>query len=64
MKEDFEFTIRVIKNKNNKLVHYPAIKQLIANWAFKWKEHNHTPVYNVYLNSLNLNLKNLSNEKY
>ncbi len=57
MKEDFEFAIRVIRNKKNKFIHYPAIKQLIKNWAFKWKEYDHTPLYAVYLNSLNMNLK-------
>ena len=59
MKKDYEFVIKVIRNKENKLVHYPAIKNLVDIWKNKWigsKEYNKS-IYDVYLHSLKLNLK-------
>tara|TARA_R100000544_G_C2165203_1_gene29570 strand:- start:115 stop:300 length:186 start_codon:yes stop_codon:yes gene_type:complete len=57
MKTDYEYVIRAIRNKNNKLVHYPAIKNLIELWSKKWFDHKEHKVYDVYLHSLNINLK-------
>jgi len=37
MKTDYEYVIRAIRNKNNKLIHYPALKQLINLWVKKWQ---------------------------
>ena len=37
MKEDYEFVKRVLRNTDNKMVHYPAIRQLINNFEIKWK---------------------------
>ena len=59
MKKDYEFVIKVIRNKENRLIHYPAIKNLVDIWKNKWigsKEYNKS-IYDVYLHSLKLNLK-------
>jgi hypothetical protein len=37
MKEDYEFVKRVLRNTDNKMVHYPAIRQLIKNFKIKWQ---------------------------
>jgi len=59
MKKDYEYVIRVIRNKDNKLIHYPAIKNLIDIWVTKWKGSNEYSknIFDVYLHSLNINLK-------
>jgi hypothetical protein len=59
MKKDYEYVIRVIRNKDNKLIHYPAIKNLIDLWVNKWsgsKKYTKN-IFNVYLHSLNTNIK-------
>ena len=33
MKKDYEYVIQVIRNKDNKLIHYPAVKNLIDIWG-------------------------------
>tara|TARA_B100000768_G_scaffold71531_1_gene68565 strand:- start:382 stop:567 length:186 start_codon:yes stop_codon:yes gene_type:complete len=57
MKKDYEFVIKVIRNKDNRLQHYPAVKNLINIWMNKWSGHKEHSVYDVYLHSLNINLK-------
>jgi len=57
MKKDYEFVIRVIRNKENKIGHYPAIRKLINLWEYKWSGHTEHNVYEIYLHSLKLNLK-------
>jgi hypothetical protein len=59
MKKDYEYVIKVIRNKNNKLQHYSALKNLIDLWKIKWegsKEYSKN-IFDVYLHSLNINLK-------
>jgi len=36
MKKDYEFVKRVVMNSDNKMIHYPALKQLIKNFEEKW----------------------------
>ena len=59
MKKDYEFVIKVIRNKENKLVHYPAIKNLVDIWKNKWinSDKYSKNIYDVYLHSINVNLK-------
>jgi len=57
MKNDYEFLLRVINNQDNKLIHYPALKNLIDIWKNKWSDHKDTNVYSVYTYSLNVTLK-------
>jgi len=57
MKKDYEFVIKVIRSKDNKLIHYPAVKNLINLWMTKWLNQKDNKVYDVYLHSLNINLK-------
>lgn len=59
MKEDFEWVRRVIANENNRIIHYEAIKNLVGNFASKWKgKVNSSPdVYHQYVNYLKLKLK-------
>tara|TARA_B100000963_G_C22426827_1_gene580251 strand:+ start:74 stop:331 length:258 start_codon:yes stop_codon:yes gene_type:complete len=56
MKDDYKFVKRVLENKDNKMVHYPAIKQLIKNFYLKWKRMDADPVtlmrYEYHLKSL------------
>jgi len=59
MKTDYEYVIKVINNKDNKLIHYPAIKNLINLWVKKWtgsKEYSKN-IFDVYLHSINISLK-------
>ena len=49
-----------IKNEENKLIHYPALRKLISLWETKWFKPFPDDVYNVYdiyLHSLNASLK-------
>ena len=59
MKKDYEFVIKVIRNKENTRYHYPAIKNLISLFKLKWdiKKQNKSNTYEVYLHSLKDNLK-------
>ena len=56
MKTDYKFVKRVIENKDNLMVHYPAIKQLIKNFKLKWERMNGDSValmrYEYHLTSL------------
>ena len=59
MKTDYEYVIRAIRNNDNKLIHYPALKQLINLWVKKWqgsKKYSKN-IFDVYLHSINTNLK-------
>ena len=37
MKKDYAYVMKVIRNKNNTLRHYPALKNLISIWEIKWQ---------------------------
>ena len=56
MKTDYDYVIKAIRNKGNKLIHYPALKKLISLFIIKW-DSNKGKRYEVYLHSLNINLK-------
>jgi hypothetical protein len=56
MKTDYDYVIKAIRNKGNKLIHYPALKKLISLFIIKW-DSNKSKRYEVYLHSLNINLK-------
>ena len=36
MKTDYDYVIKAIRNKDNRLVHYPALKKLISIFMIKW----------------------------
>ena len=58
-REDYEFIYRTIKHKGNKIVHYPAIKNLIIIFEKKWKLRKDNNSYRSYVNLLKLALKKL-----
>jgi len=37
MKSDYEFVKTALEHKDNKMIHYPALRQLIKNFEDKWK---------------------------
>jgi len=58
--EDYQFVKRAIEHTDNKLVHYPSLKNLIAIFASKWKDNKHVKENSIYqfsVRSLNLALK-------
>jgi hypothetical protein len=60
LREDYRFVKRVIEHTDNRLVHYPAIQNLIASFERKWKYKKHkneTSAYNFSVHSLNLYFK-------
>ena len=58
-REDYEFIYRTIKHKGNKIVHYPAIKNLILIFEKKWKLRKDNNSYGSYANLLKLALSKL-----
>ena len=58
-REDYEFIYRTIKHKDNKIVHYPAIKNLILIFEKKWKLRKDNNSCGSYTNLLKLALKKL-----
>ena len=56
MKTDYEYVIKAIRNKGNKIIHYPALSKLISLFELKW-DSGKSKRYEVYLHSLNINLK-------
>ena len=59
LRKDYEFIYRTIKHKGNKIVHYPAIKNLILIFEKKWKLRKDNNSYRSYVNLLKLALKKL-----
>ena len=61
MKNDYEYVIKAIRNKDNNIIHYPAVKKLISLFKLKWypgkNKRYENKRYEVYLHSLNINLK-------
>jgi hypothetical protein len=57
MTKDYLYVLKVIKNKDNNICHYPALKNLISIWKIKWKHKSKGRYFNVYLHSLNTTLK-------
>ena len=62
-REDYEFIYRTIKHKDNKIVHYPAIKNLILIFEKKWKLSEDNNSYKSYVNFLSYNLRNYLNKQ-
>ena len=56
MKTDYDYVIKAIRNKSNKHIHLPALRKLISIFMIKWNS-NKNKRYEVYLHSLNINLK-------
>ena len=57
MKEDYDYVIKAVRNKDNKLIHYPSLKNLISIFKTKWSLTRNKNRLDVYLHSLNVNLK-------
>jgi hypothetical protein len=58
IKKDFEFVMRILKNKDNKSVHLPALKNLITNFKNKWEDNLGPGVADFYVELLNKKYKN------
>ena len=61
MKRDYEFVLRALKNKDNKLNHYPALKKLVSLFKSKYHLTEHDChlngyVFYVFYSSLRFNL--------
>jgi hypothetical protein len=54
---DYQYVIKAVKNKSNKLIHYPALKNLVSIFKNKWSLTRNKNTLEVYLHSLNNNLK-------
>jgi len=59
IKKDFDFVMGVLDNKNNKLIHLPALKNLITNFKNKWDDNLGPGVSDIYVNRLNKKYKNV-----
>jgi|TARA_R110000824_G_scaffold358939_1_gene546456 hypothetical protein len=53
IKKDFDFVMRVLKNKDNKLIHLPALQKLIKNFEKKWCDLLGPGIADSYTNRLN-----------
>ena len=56
METDYDYVMGAIKNKSNKLIHYPALKKLISLFMIKWDSIKNER-YEIYLHSLNISLR-------
>jgi len=57
IRDEMKWVEKVITNKSNTILHYPAIKQLINNFHNKWISKNNTTIVNIYHQYLNLILR-------
>ena len=48
IRDEMKWVEKVITHKDNKNLHYPALKQLINNFHSKWINTNNTTVMNIY----------------
>ena len=53
IRDEMKWVEKVITNKSNTILHYPAIKQLINNFHNKWISKNNTTIVNIYHQYLN-----------
>ena len=53
IRDEMKWVDKVITNKSNTILHYPAIKQLINNFHNKWISKNNTTIVNIYHQYLN-----------
>jgi len=53
IKKDFNFTLRVLNNQQNKDIHLPALQRLIKNFDKKWCDLLGPGIPDFYTNLLN-----------
>jgi len=58
IRKDFDFVMRVLKNKDNKPIHFPALRNLINNFKKKWDDNLGPGVADFYVKLLNKKYKN------
>ena len=58
IKKDFDFVMRALRNKDNKLIHFPALRNLINNFKKKWDDNLGPGVADFYVGLLNKKYKN------
>ena len=47
-RDEMKWVEKVLTHKDNKSIHYPALKQLINNYHNKWVNKNNTALMNIY----------------
>ena len=47
-RDEMKWVEKVLTHKDNKSIHYPALKQLINNYHNKWLNKNNTTLMNIY----------------
>ena len=58
IKKDFDFVMRVLRNKDNKSIHLPALINLINNFKNKWEDNLGPGVADFYVKQLNKKYEN------
>ena len=58
IRKDFDFVLQVLRNKDNKSIHLPALKNLINNFKNKWDDNLGPGVADFYIDHLNKKYKN------
>ena len=58
IRKDFDFVMRVLKNKDNKAIHFPALRNLITNFKKKWDDNLGPGVADFYVKLLNKKYEN------
>lgn len=48
IRNEMQWVEKVITNKANTNLHYPALKQLIRNFHNKWINEDNTTIINIY----------------
>ena len=58
IRKDFDFVLRVLRNKDNKSIHLPALRNLINNFKNKWEDNLGKGVADFYVKQLNKKYQN------
>ena len=58
IRKDFDFVMRVLRNKDNKPIHLAALRNLINNFKNKWDDNLGPGVADFYVELLNKKYKN------
>jgi hypothetical protein len=58
IKKDFDFVMRVLRNKDNKPIHLSALRNLINNFKKKWEDTLGPGVADFYVEQLNKKYEN------
>jgi len=53
IKEDVKFIVRVLNNRDNKVIHLKPLKNLIKNFQKKWNDLLGEGISDTYINFLN-----------